>query len=554
MSETIKNENAYTIKVLLRLDLKSRFGFGTRIGAKSVGKWLANTLFTMVIYAVVVLGIYFITKMFTSRPELRESYLILVSMVSILMQLIICTSTLVKALYYSGDNEMLLRFPVNGTQIFIAKSIYVMINNLLIMAAILLPFLISYGVLMDKGFGFFVWMTVATFLSSLLPFFIANIIAIPVMMFVNFIRNKFGIILAIIIITIAAAFTLYMVILSTVLDYLQTRELSLFSPEIITNVNNFAAKAFPFNLFGNLLIGRKVGLSLLFILLLTAGFGAIAYFVVKRWYFKTILDGIENQRASFSKKTKNTPRPAFIALLDREFKMIFRSFNYSFQYLSMAITAPIMVYFCNELAAKIGVESVGDGILPGLSLLVVTIFITIIVSFSATSISREGNCFYQTKIIPVSYSEQILVKFTLYNIVATLSVVACCLSLVFAKFISFVDSTFIFFIAELVIITLTSICIRVDTISPTFNVTGDGEIVSANKNLSLALIIGLVLALIYGISAMVLSFLPSIFGISIKHGIRTVYWWLIILTGVMAVVSVTMLFVNISKRYNKLVA
>jgi hypothetical protein len=471
----------------------------------------------------------------------------------LVIQLIICTSTLVKALYYSGDNEMLLRFPVNGTQIFIAKSIYVLINNFIIMAAILLPFFISYGVLMDKSFGYFVWASVVTLLSSLLPFFVANVIAIPVMMFVNFIRNKFGIILAIIIIIIAAAFTFYMVVLSTILDYLQTRELSLFSPEVINGINNFASKSFPSNLYGNLLLGRNVGLSLLYIVLLTVAIGAIAFLVVKKWYFKTILDGIENQRASFSKKTKNNPRPVFIALLDREFKMIFRSFNYSFQYLSMAITAPIMVYFCNELAAKIGVESVGDGILPGLSLLVVTIFITIIVSFSATSISREGNCFYQTKIIPVPYSQQILVKFSLYNIVATLSVVACCLALVFAKFISFLDSVFIFFIAELVIITLTSICIRVDTISPTFNVTGDGEIVSANKNLSLALVVGLLLALIYGISAMVLSFLPSIFGIAIKHGIRTVYWWLIILTGLMATISITMLFVNVSKRYYRLV-
>ncbi|MEG2454163.1 MAG: hypothetical protein RSB20_04775 [Clostridia bacterium] len=229
--------------------------------------------------------------------------------------------------------------------------------------------------------------------------------------------------------------------------------------------------------------------------------------------------------------------------------MIIRSFNYSFQYLAMAMTAPIMVFMCNKLAAKIGVESVGTGILPGISLLVVTIFVAIIISFSSTAISREGSCFYHTKIIPVSYNQQILVKFILYSAVATISVILCCLSILFAKFISFKDSVFIFFIAELVVITLTSICIYVDTISPSFNVSGEGEIVSANKNVAIAL----VLAIIYGFSTMILSYLPSMFGIAIKNGLISIYWLLIIITAVTAAISVTTLFVNVNKRYTKLV-
>ncbi|MEG1791475.1 MAG: hypothetical protein RR033_02115 [Clostridia bacterium] len=553
MSNEIKNENLYTIKALLKLDLRSRFGFGSKIGAKNIGKWIANVIFTGAIYGIIVAGIYYLTKMFTGRPELRDSYIVLVTMASMILQLIICTATLVKALYYSTDNEMLMRFPVNGTQIFAAKSAYVLTNNFLIMSAMLLPFYICYGVLMKLGVGFYFWAGFVTIISSTLPFFIANIIAIPVMLFVNLIKNKFGIVLAIIIAVLIFSFTLYMLILNTVLDYMQTRELSLFSPQMIEHINNFAKYCFPFNQYGNLLRGKKVLLSLLYVILLTSGVGAISFWVVKKWYFKTILDGIENQRASFTKKIKNKPLPVFVALLKREFLLIIRSFNYSFQYLAMAMTAPIMVFMCNKLAAKIGVESVGTGILPGISLLVVTIFVAIIISFSSTAISREGSCFYHTKIIPVSYNQQILVKFILYSAVATISVILCCLSILFAKFISFKDSVFIFFIAELVVITLTSICIYVDTISPSFNVSGEGEIVSANKNVAIALVVGLLLAIIYGFSTMILSYLPSMFGIAIKNGLISIYWLLIIITAVTAAISVTTLFVNVNKRYTKLV-
>ena len=70
-----------------------------------------------------------------------------------------------------------------------------------------------------------------------------------------------------------------------------------------------------------------------------------------------------------------------------------------------------------------GQNTVGAAIVPGLTLLVIIIFSSIIVSFASTSISREGNAFYHTKIVPVSYTTQILAKFVLYGAVGTASVV-----------------------------------------------------------------------------------------------------------------------------------
>ncbi len=119
----------FTIRALLKIDMKSRFGYGTRIGAGNVGKWIFNLIMSGLMYAIIVFLILLFTQMFVARPGLRDSYIVIVSMASIILQFFICTATLIKALYYSGDNEILLRFPVNGTQIFIAKSIFVFISN-----------------------------------------------------------------------------------------------------------------------------------------------------------------------------------------------------------------------------------------------------------------------------------------------------------------------------------------------------------------------------------------------------------------------------------------
>lgn len=237
-----------------------------------------------------------------------------------------------------------------------------------------------------------------------------------------------------------------------------------------------------------------------------------------------------------------------------------RSFNYSFQYFAMACAAPVMVFFCNRLAATMGTESIGAGIMPGLTLMVIVIFITIIVSFASTCISREGSSFYHTKVIPVSYTNQILVKFILYSLTGTISVALCCAisggyytSDMGKHLLTPLDVGAIFGIAEMLVISLTCLSMVADIKSPTFNVSGDGELVAANKNVALAMIVGIVVAIAYGLFAMVFSFLPLPFGYIGGSKMGTIYLVLAIVSIVLLACSLTALFVNLNKRYQKII-
>ncbi len=66
----------------------------------------------------------------------------------------------------------------------------------------------------------------------------------------------------------------------------------------------------------------------------------------------------------------------------------------------------------------------------------------------------------------------------------------------------------IFCISEILVVSLTSLYMLIDIKSPTFNVGGDGELVSANKNVALAMVVGIAVAILYGVFAMVFSFIP----------------------------------------------
>lgn len=128
----------------------------------------------------------------------------------------------------------------------------------------------------------------------------------------------------------------------------------------------------------------------------------------------------------------------------------------------------------------------------------------------------------------------------------------CCIAVSGAKFVSPVDAVMIFFIAEFSNIALTSLCMWFDTKSPTFNFMGDGELVSANKNVAIALALGLVFAVLYGLFTMIGGFLPTFAGIPIKHGAKSIMGLLLIVSGVAAALGLVLLFVKLNKRYNKL--
>lgn len=562
-----------SVRTLFRLDLKSRYG--TTNTDKNAWKQtlghIGNAVFFLLVYAVLIVGIYYLTNVFVTRSGLRMEFLVIVATLTISLATIVATGNVIKNLYQNGDNEMLLRFPVSGKEILVAKSIYCYLHNFVVCLLLMLPFYISFGVVTHAAPGdYFAYIGIVLF-STLVPFFVANIIAVPVMKVMNAVKNQFLLVLIITIIVVCVVFAIYLTSLSNVLSYLKDSKQSIFSPDMIQRYRNFAKYAYPFNWYAQIINGMKYGglsagryaLRFLYLVLINAVLGVLAYFVTTKEYYKTILYGIETQKASFKKKIKDVRRPVGYALFRREFYLILRSFNYSFQYFAMACAAPVMVFFCNRLAATMGTESIGAGIMPGLTLMVIVIFITIIVSFASTCISREGASFYHTKVIPVSYTNQILVKFILYSLTGTISVALCCAlsggyysSEAGNRLLTPLDMGAIFGISEMLVLSLTCLSMIADIKSPTFNVSGDGELVAANKNVALAMIVGIIVAVAYGLFAMIFSFLPLQVGgvLLIQRGdMDRIYLVLSVISIVLLAGSLAGLFVNLNKRYQKII-
>ena len=407
----------FTVWTLFKLDLKSRHGSTKAISTKDHLKRFFNVALSIVLYAVLIAVFYYLTEMFVVKSQLGFEFLVIVTFVALILLTIVGTGNVVKNLYFSGDNELLLRFPVSGKDVLIAKSIYCFVSNLIICFLLLFPFYIIFGALSGMNVGYYFLSIIVMFLISLVPFFVANLIAIPIMQLVNHVKDKFLLILIVLILLLCGGFILYMQLLKEVVQYIENNNINLFSPEMTQNIKAFANGCYPFRFYADVLAysqveggAGQVFLNLLYIVLIEAAIAVCAYFTTIKCYYKTILYSIETGKTALTTKSKIVLRSQFSALFRKEFLLIFRSFNYSFQYLAMAVAAPVMVYYCNDLAVSYGQSTVGSAIVPGLTLMVITLFTTIIVSFASTTVSREGMCFYHTKIIPVSYKNQVLVR------------------------------------------------------------------------------------------------------------------------------------------------
>ena len=252
--------SASSLKALIKLDVIGRFGSRKDVSNKDIISRIFNILFSVIIYGVVVFGIYELTNIFVKRSGLGYEWLVMVTGLTMILATIVSIVTVMKNLYMNGDNELLLQFPVTSAEILLSKSIYCFIHNICVCMILILPFYVSFGVVAgDAGFtiskGYYVEVIVDIFLISFIPFALANILAVPVMMVVNKLKNRHLLMLIILIVLLVGAFIAYMEVIRMILRYFQSESVSIFSPQMISTYKYFGRMAYPFKWYANMLSG-----------------------------------------------------------------------------------------------------------------------------------------------------------------------------------------------------------------------------------------------------------------------------------------------------------
>ena len=282
---------------------------------------------------------------------------------------------------------------------------------------------------------------------------------------------------------------------------------SVFSDEVVGAIQRVVPYFVPMRYFADVLMGQRLHVAYPILILITAVLLCATIAVIVLLYQRTLLKNVEIEGSAFRHVTKNRARGIFATLLKKEFIQVFRSVNYSFQYFVLACSMPLMVYFCNDIAMQIGRNDIGEQIAVGMTILVMMIFATVITSFSATSVTREGENFYHTKVMPVSFHLQLFVKFFMYLIVSVAANAVCTVILIGTKQMEWQIALWVFGVVQMLSVGLTLVSMRLDIRKPRFNLVGEGEMVNNNANTTMSVVIGFAIAVLVGIIGMLTGYI-----------------------------------------------
>lgn len=449
-----------------------------------------------------------------------------------------------KSLNYDKDMGILLRLPISNGQIFASKLIALYFGQFVFMSGIILPINITFGIIAEQGALFWFTNVAVCVLLPAVSLSLSALFAMPTRLILNALKSRYFIMLALFITFIGLGFYAYARALSLIEGYFISGQIQyVFNEKNSLFIMNIAKYSFPMNFFAKAVFGINAGLNFLYGLLMTAGCFLAVYVFTKLLFRNAILKGAQ-KKAVYNHKKRGKGRSRFGALMWKEFITVFRTPDYAFSYFATALLLPLMVYCCIGLLSQLLLRMLGMSFNFEIALLVLTMFSVLTNTFCAGNISRDGESFAVSKILPVSYKEIIGAKLVFCSVINVLSVFAACMTLYYTKYI---NSAEFFIILPIVLLVTTAqifTATRKDLNKPRFYTAG---VEQDGKTASFVITLGLAVSLVLGLSALGLSFwltgkysasVARSVVIAVLYGVSTVY----------AFISALILFKGLGKK------
>lgn len=522
---------------VVRAGLRSNFGLATikyRILTEKKDRWLVP-LFGLAALGVVPMfyGIVLLIQnvYLVLRPMGQERALLSFGlMAGQLLILLFGIYYVIAAFYFSRDLELLIPLPLRPSEVMASKFAVVVVNEYLTVAAIVLPVVITVGVLDRAGIGYWVNATLVYLALPIIPLAIVSVAVVTMMRFINISRKKDAFILVGSLVLIGAALAAQIALgksgggggteaaaenlaaFFTSPDSLLNKIGAFFPPGIWAT--KAIAGGFSREGLANLALLAGVSLALLFGMVVLA----------EKLFYRGVIGLGETTgkkrrltQAEMSRRV-SSGRRAFMAIFGREWRIMNRTPIFLLNGVLVSVLLPSMFV----LMATIGPGGGGGGkesdpmtllmVMMSANPLVVilgaALFMTICGGINGTAsstFSREGAQFWISRVIPVAPKEQAAAKFVHSYLVAALGVFTAA---VVAAIFLHVEAANLALAAGLALVAgvlLTAVGMMIDLARPLLDWTNPQKAIKQNLNVLLALFAdaGILTAAFFGVKALI---------------------------------------------------
>jgi ABC-2 type transport system permease protein len=438
----------------------------------------------------------------------------------------------IAAFYFSRDLEFLIPLPLRPGEVMASKFAVIVINEYLTVAAIVLPVVITWGVVARAGVAYWVNAVLVYMALPVIPLAVVSLGVVAMMRFVNISRKKDAFILV---------GSLLLIGLSFALQVGLGRSAGNKGPEagaealaaFFTSPNSLLYKfgsIFPPGIWATKAIaGGFSGEGLLNLALLLGVSGAFfaGMIVVAEKLFYRGLVGLGETTGRKRRLTRDqmarrvsSGRRAFAAIFGREWKIMNRTPIFLLNGVLVSIFVPAIFVIMATVDPGGGAAAGRGGgdpmalvkaMMAANPLIVIlgsALFMTICGSINGTAsstFSREGAQFWISRVIPVAPREQAEAKFVHSYLVAMLGAVTA--SIVAAVFFHLRAAQLVpaFVLSMVAGVLLTAVGMMIDLARPLLDWTNPQKAIKQNLNVLLALFadVGIMTGMFFGVKALI---------------------------------------------------
>lgn len=403
-------------------------------------------------------------------------------------------------IFNAKDNDLLLSMPIEPSKIILVRMLGLYAWGALYDAVLLLPAIIVYWIFKGISLVSVLLPLVVFVLSTVLILVLSVLLGWIAALLTQVIKSK---IVAYILFAVGIVYLYYFCYFR--LENVMT--------EIVLNpassIAFFKNTMIPFYHMGNACAGNLVSLAI-FIGIIVILF-VLMYYIISRNFIAIVTRNVGEKKKDY-KETSIKVSSLSSQLVKKEIKhfiscpalaintglgIILAPAAGIFVLLKASAIAPFVSELRNEFPMI-------AAFIPSV-IIAATCLIQSMGSFTASSISLEGNTFWITKSMPIDYRQYLMSKIKTQMLLFTLPGIACCVLLAIALGVAVEDILFI--CVFVIIFTLFNACLGLfaNLKSPNFTWSSETYVVKQSAPVAIAIFSGWAVVIIYGLASYFLS-------------------------------------------------
>ena len=430
---------------LVKMQLKEKMDLSyMRSKRKLIFKstWLLIEFAAITAIIAVIFHFVKLLSLFSLVHDIPVSVISLAFGVMLLLSLVTDTIGLVKSLYFSKDNTVLLTFPATPSLVFFSKLVTYYIYEFRKSFMFTIPMFIAYGLIVRgygmgdiKGLLYYPWLILMFVLISSIPVLLAAVFSIPAM-FVYIFLNRVKVVQYLLYIALGGgAILLVWWLIGLVpenINFIETWGDTYW--QIQAFLDGYTKLFAPIYEFTELIVGRTVGLSsvifhsgtiktLLSTVVIGVGLLAMCFLCSKPLFCRMASTPFEFKKKDRIKGRSNRKLPTAISAIKKEFITGVRSNAFIKLGGILAVIMPMAIYLLNKLYSAMDTRFIGTQMTICFNIVIILLMMLMTNIDIASVYSRDGSSSYLNKVQPTPYAILLFSKLIFPMIIALIGLV-----------------------------------------------------------------------------------------------------------------------------------